>query len=105
MLSPKTLYVHTNCENVHITGKKKYNKTKQNHTCHASAFYVSDIESQIIITETQVNSRENKERVRGQPFLGKPPNVKGGVEDLAGLCGSDFFAARIRIPMMGGTQG
>ena len=105
MLSPKTLYVHTNCENVHITGKKKYNKTKQNHTCHASAFYVSDIESQIIITETQVNRRENKEGVRGQPFLGKPPNVKGGVEDLAGLCGSDFFAARIRIPMMGGTQG
>ena len=65
---------------------------------------MSDIESQIIITETQVNRRENK-GVRGQPFLGKPPNVNGGVEDLAGLCGSDFFAARIRIPMMGGTQG
>ena len=68
-------------------------------------FFVSEKESQIIITETQVNGRENKEGVRGQPFLGKPPNVNGGVEDWAGLCGSDFFAARIRIPMMGGTQG
>ena len=58
-----------------------------------------------MIKETQVNRRENKEWVRVQPFLGKPPNVNGGVEDLAGLCGSDFFAARIRIPMMGGTQG
>ena len=85
--------------------KEKVQKNKTDHTCHASAFYVSDIESQIIITETQVNRRENKEGVRGQHFLYEPPNVNGGVEDLAGLCGSDFFAARIRIPMMGGTQG
>ena len=89
-----------------ITGKKKYKKTKQNHTCHASVFYVSDIESQIVITETQVNRRENKEGVRGHPFLGKPPNVNGGGWKIwLVYVGQTFFAVRTRIPMMGGTQG